>query len=61
MQKLAYKYDKSVEELGTLRETEKKLESELSEIESSLSEKLKGDMTADELIAKFKEIGVLPK
>ena len=55
-------YFESVEDLQVklkeLKEKDKEISSDIDAIEKSLEKKLKPDMTADEIIAKFKEIGM---
>jgi len=47
-----------MEELKKLKEKDKEVSADIEKIEKSLEQKLKSDMTADEIIAKFKEIGI---
>lgn len=54
---LAQSYAVATAELATLRKTEKELREKLEKIEVSLRDKLKEDMTTDEILAKFKELG----
>ena len=58
MQKLAYEYQKSIDDLADLRKDEKDLNEKLKTIEGDLSHKLKDNMSADEIVAKFKELGL---
>jgi nitrogen fixation-related uncharacterized protein len=58
LNQLEVKYNTDKESLVKLKADDKQLDTELTKIEKSLEEKLKPDMTADEIIAKFKEIGI---
>ena len=59
--KVVDKYNITVEQLDGLREKDAVVEKEISKIERDLTEKLKPDMTPEEIVAKFKEIGITPK
>jgi hypothetical protein len=58
VERLEVKYDLEIAELRKLKEKEKNIRDDIDKIEKSLETKLKPDMTADEIIAKFKEIGI---
>ena len=58
IERLEIKYDTDMAELRELQKKDKEISSDIYEIEKSLETKLKPDMTADEIIAKFKEIGI---
>jgi hypothetical protein len=58
VERLTVKYDANVEKLKELKNEDEKLQSELKVIEASLENRLKPEMTADEIIAKFKEVGL---
>jgi hypothetical protein len=58
IQKLVGKYDATIDDLKELREKDKKVQKEIVAIEKSLEKKLKPDMTADEIVAEFKKIGI---
>jgi len=58
VERLEIKYKADMEELRKLKEKDKEISSDIDAIEKSLEKKLKPDMTADEIIAKFKEIGI---
>jgi len=58
IERLEIKYDLDMQELKRLKEKEKDIRDDIDKIERSLEKKLKPDMTADEIIAKFKEIGI---
>jgi hypothetical protein len=58
IERLEIKYDIDMEELKKLKEKDKDIKDDIDKIETSLEKKLKPDMTADEIIAKFKEIGI---
>jgi hypothetical protein len=58
MEKLAAKYEVMTEELKDIRKEEAAVEENLVKIETSLKEKLKKDMTAEEIVDKFREIGL---
>lgn len=55
---LAQKYEVAVKELAALKQSESALQASLTTIETSLHDKLKDNMTADEIIAKFKTLGL---
>lgn len=58
IQGLETKYNTDMKNLVKLKETDKKIDEKINKIKISLEEKLKPNMTADEIIAKFKEIGI---
>ncbi len=58
IEKLVIEYNTNIAGLQTIKEKENKLNADLVKIEESLNNKLKPTMTADEIIAKFKEIGI---
>jgi len=58
LQGLEIKYDADMKDLAKLKETDKKIDEDIAKVEKSLEEKLTPSMTADEIIAKFKEIGI---
>jgi len=58
IERLEIKYNADMAELNKLKEKDTEIAAEIANIEKSLEEKLKPDMTADEIIAKFKEIGI---
>ena len=58
LERLEIKYKNDMEELLKLKEKDKEIDHDLIQIEKALEEKLKPYMTADEIIAKFKEIGI---
>ena len=58
VERLSIKYDTEVENLKELKEQDTEIRYELNKIEKDLKEKLKGDLTADEIIRKFKELGL---
>jgi predicted Holliday junction resolvase-like endonuclease len=58
IERLEIKYKKDMDDLKKLKEEDKKIDEDIAKIEKSLEKKLKPDMTADEIIAKFKEIGI---
>lgn len=60
IEKLVAKYETTMSELAELRSKDKKVNEELQSIEKSLEEKLKPDMTAEEIAEKFKELGLCP-
>jgi hypothetical protein len=57
LEKLRMKYDVDMEKLKELKTKDGKVKAEIATIEKSLEERLKPDMTADEIVAKFKEMG----
>jgi cell division protein FtsB len=58
IEKLAMQYDAKVAELKTLKEKDDKLSADIASIETSLTTRLRQDMTAEEIAAKFREIGI---
>ena len=58
IERLAIAYDATVAELVKLKEKDTKINAELVDIEISLKEKLEKNMTAEEIAAKFREIGL---
>ena len=58
IEKLAGKYDATMDDLKGLKEKDKKISDEIAVIEKSLEERLKPDMTAEEIVAAFKKIGL---
>lgn len=58
IERLVIEYNTNIAGLQALKEKEKALNATLATIELSLGTKLKQDMTVDEIIAKFKEIGI---
>lgn len=60
VERLTIKYNATIEELNKLKELDNKIQEEIKAIETSLENKLKEDMTAEEIAEKFREIGILP-
>jgi hypothetical protein len=58
IQAIQARYNATLEELRGLKEKDDKLNKEIVAIDASLSDRLKSNMTADEIAAKFKEIGI---
>jgi len=58
VESLAMAYTVAVKELAELRKSEAELHKKLEAVEASLKEKLAPGMTADEVIAKMKELGL---
>lgn len=58
LEKIAAKYDVTLVELKELKKKDKKVEEEVSKIEKNLEDKLKEDMTIEEIAEKFREIGI---
>ena len=58
IERLEVKYDNDIAELKKLKEKDEKISTEIASIEESLRNKLKTDMTAEEVAEKFKEIGL---
>lgn len=58
IQRLVIEYNTNIAGLQELKVKEKELNTDLVKLEETLGKKLEKDMTADELIAKFKEIGI---
>jgi len=58
LERLEIKYKADMQELLKLKEKSKEIDADLAKVEKSLEEKLKPSMSADEIIAKFKEIGI---
>jgi len=61
VERLTIKYDTTIKELNKLREQDKQIEEAINAIGTSLENKLKEDMTAEEIVEKFREIGILPE
>jgi len=61
LEKLSLKYDTDVEALRELSAKEEKVKLSLKQIGDGLQEKLSPDMTIEEIVAKFKEIGLVHK
>ncbi|MFA5132533.1 MAG: hypothetical protein WC444_04425 [Candidatus Paceibacterota bacterium] len=57
---LARKYAVSMAQFMNLRQQDVVLDKKLNEIEKDLAEKVDPDMTAEEVAAKFREMGVRP-
>lgn len=55
---LQIKYETEQDKLKDLRAKDMQLNKELDTIEQSLTERLKEKMTAEEIAAKFKELGI---
>ena len=58
LEKIAAKYDVTLVELKDLKKKDKEVEKEIFEIEKNLENKLKEDMTAEEIAEKFRELGI---
>lgn len=58
LDRLAYEYKTTIGELGKLKREDADLQLELNKIEKELKIKLDSDMTAEEIVEKFKEIGL---
>lgn len=58
IQRLVIEYNTNIAGLQELKVKEQALNNDLVKLEETLGKKLEKDMTADELIAKFKEIGI---
>lgn len=58
VERLAIKYNTTMQEIKELKEKDEFVSKELAKIEESLGERLKPNMTAEEIVAKFKEIGL---
>ena len=58
IERLIVKYNTNMEEFKKLAERDQKVSADLVKIEKSLGEKLKSNMTAEEIAAKFREIGI---
>jgi len=58
IERLEVKYNTDIEDLKRLKEKDKDIQEAIEKIEKSLEQKLKPDMTADEIAAKFREIGL---
>ena len=59
LERLQTKYSATIEELQKKKEEDKKLKAEIEVIDKDLSKKLKEDMTAAEIAAAFRKIGLL--
>ncbi len=57
-ERVRIKHQVTAEEIKKLREEDACVRKELSAIEVQLTEKLSPDMTAEEIAAKFREIGI---
>jgi hypothetical protein len=58
MEKLSIKHNIAVEDLKSLTEKDEKLKKKLVKIEEKLNNKLKEDLSPEELAKKFKELGL---
>jgi hypothetical protein len=58
LERLATKYDALLSELGETRKKNAHLELDIQSVENSLKKKLEPDMTAGEIIAAFKKVGL---
>ena len=58
IERLVISYNTTVDELKALMAKDATVKAEIDKIEVSLGERLKPDMTAEEIAAKFKEIGI---
>lgn len=58
IESLVVSYNTTMEKLAELKAKDAAVKTQLDNIQASLGDKLKPDMTADEIIAKFKEIGL---
>jgi hypothetical protein len=58
LEKLAIRYDIEKEELKELKEKDLEIRYDLEKIEENLYEKLKEDMSAEEIIKHFRKIGL---
>ena len=57
---LASAYKVTIAELNELRKQDLELDKQIATVEKFLDQKLQGSMTADEIVQKFKEIGIEP-
>lgn len=58
LEKLTWSYNTTMSELKGLREKDEKVGKEITQIEDSLANKLSPGMSAEDIAAKFKEIGI---
>lgn len=58
LERLALENETSVNTIADLKEKDKKIEEELKKIEESLKIDLPDDMTEEDIIKKFKELGL---
>ena len=58
IERLVISYNTTVDELKALMAKDATVKDEIAKIEASLGERLKQDMTAEEIAAKFREIGI---
>ena len=58
IERLVIYYNTTMGELKALMEKDVKVKEEIAKIETSLGERLKKGMTAEEIAAKFREIGI---
>lgn len=58
LERLEVKYKLDMDELQKLKEKDNQIANDLIAIEQSLEKKLAPNMSADEIIAKFKELGI---
>jgi len=60
LEKLAFQYETTVKELNHLKEKDEDIKKKIDAVEKSLTEKLSPDLTMDEIIEKFRSIGIKP-
>ena len=58
LEKIQRKYDANLEQIAAVREQNSRVEAELAEIETGLSHKLEGDLSADEIADRFRGLGL---
>jgi len=58
LEKIQMKYDMNMEELSAVREQNEHVREDLDKIEKDLSNKIEGELTAEEIANKFKELGL---
>lgn len=58
LEKVQAKYDMNMVELQQVREQNDHVREDLDKIEEDLNKQLEGDLTAEEIAAKFRELGL---
>jgi len=61
LQKLAFEKDVQIQNIAVLKEKDKELREKLAAIEEDLKKELPDDMTEEEILKNFKELGLLKR